>query len=244
MSFKLLAIRPLEGCNPKFLKNLEENRIYQFYNDYEFLDNNGDKIKDFGKGVYKEVKQIKQKKEFSVPENLFDQGQTKINISAIVGKNGSGKSALVELLLVSILELSLKLKKDFIKIDELYDKIDEKKYNENIKKYRDSIKNDLVHINSEIFIEHLRDYNINLKKNKKLICDSSTQSSIFRIKIINNNISFSEVLDSNNSFDYSLNDLENLKIKDFKDYSLKKEYLFLLSKTVAKPSSQQNHLII
>jgi hypothetical protein len=32
MSFKLLAIRPLDGCNPKFLKNLEENRIYQFYN--------------------------------------------------------------------------------------------------------------------------------------------------------------------------------------------------------------------
>lgn len=69
MSFKLLAIRPLKGCNPKFLKNLEENRIYQFYNEYEFQGKNG-KIEKFGKGNNEEVVKIK-KLDQSVPENLF-----------------------------------------------------------------------------------------------------------------------------------------------------------------------------
>lgn len=90
MSFKLLAIRPLEGCNPKFLKNLKENQIYQFYNDYEF-------ILDEKK---KEIIKIKHTQ--TVPENLFNQEKVKINISAIVGKNGSGKSSLVELLICGI----------------------------------------------------------------------------------------------------------------------------------------------
>ncbi|WP_375191132.1 hypothetical protein [Chryseobacterium sp.] len=106
MSFKLLAIRPLDGCNPKFLKNLEENRIYKFYNDYEFLDNDLKEITEFGKRNYKEVKQIKPKENFYVPKNLFDQGKIKINISAIVGKNGSGKSALVELFIAFINNLA------------------------------------------------------------------------------------------------------------------------------------------
>ena len=37
MSFKLIAIRPLSGCNDKFLKNLIPNQIYKFYNEYKFL---------------------------------------------------------------------------------------------------------------------------------------------------------------------------------------------------------------
>ena len=88
MSFKLLAIRPLHKCNTNFRKNLEENRIYQFYNDYEFQDSNGNKITDFSK--YIEVSKIRYNP--IVPKNLFGD---KISISAIVGKNGSGKSALV-----------------------------------------------------------------------------------------------------------------------------------------------------
>ncbi|AMO19400.1 ATP-binding protein [Flavobacterium columnare] len=103
MSFKLLALRPLDGCNEKFLKNLEENRIYQFYNDYTFHDENG-VIKEFGKDNYKEVKKIEYKE--TVPADLYDQGNLKINVSAIVGKNGSGKSALVELLIAFINNLS------------------------------------------------------------------------------------------------------------------------------------------
>ena len=92
MSFKLIAIRPLEGCNEKFLKNLEENRIYQFYNDYEFiLDEKQEKVIEI---IHTQT----------VSENLFGNN---INISAIVGKNGSGKSSLVELLYAFIYYLSI-----------------------------------------------------------------------------------------------------------------------------------------
>ncbi|AND64903.1 hypothetical protein AX766_11150 [Flavobacterium covae] len=118
MSFKLLAIRPLDGCNEKFLKNLEENRIYQFYNDYTFYDENG-VIKEFGKDNYKEVKKIEYKE--TVPADLYNQGQLKINVSAIVGKNGSGKSALTELLFASIYNYSKKNIPEFSKVDKYLD---------------------------------------------------------------------------------------------------------------------------
>jgi predicted ATPase len=116
MSFKLLAIRPLDGCNPKFLKNLEENRIYQFYNDYEFvLDENK-----------KEVIEIKPTP--TIPNNLYGD---KINVSAIVGKNGSGKSALVELLYsglynLSVLEGILKKELNEAKKDESLEQVQNK----------------------------------------------------------------------------------------------------------------------
>ncbi|PKP16294.1 MAG: hypothetical protein CVU07_07415, partial [Bacteroidetes bacterium HGW-Bacteroidetes-23] len=109
MSFKLLAIRPLNDCNEKFLKNLEENRIYKFYNEYHFLDDDDQEISIFGKENFKNVKQVKPFENSTVPEDLFGD---KINISAIVGKNGSGKSAIIELFIVSINQLSLQLKKE------------------------------------------------------------------------------------------------------------------------------------
>lgn len=87
MSFKLLAIRPLKGCDKRFLKNLKEDKIYQFYNEYAFEQNaNGEVIKV-------------NKDKSSVPENLYQLAgsELKINISALVGKNGSGKSSLLEL---------------------------------------------------------------------------------------------------------------------------------------------------
>ena len=102
MSFKLLAIRPLKNCNTKFLKNLEENRIYKFYNDYTFQDAKENEITDFSQLI--QVSNIKY--ESTTPINLYGD---KINISAIVGKNGSGKSALVELFIASINQLSYSL---------------------------------------------------------------------------------------------------------------------------------------
>lgn len=95
MSFKLIAIRPLDGCNKKFLKNLIPNQIYKFYNEYEFYIGES-QITSPIKG---DITRIEYSS--SVPENLYYQGndehKTKINISAIVGKNGSGKSALIDL---------------------------------------------------------------------------------------------------------------------------------------------------
>lgn len=93
MSFKLIAIRPGNECSNRFLKNLIPNQIYQFYNNYEFL------LSEEYEGN-RAVKSIILKDEF---KNFFniDGKSTEVNISAIVGKNGSGKSSLLELLYAS-----------------------------------------------------------------------------------------------------------------------------------------------
>jgi hypothetical protein len=95
MSFKLLAIRPLKGCSARFLKNLEEDRIYKFYNNYSFLDENDNEVRTGGNKITK----IQCKN--SVPETLYEKSGLDIQISALVGKNGSGKSSLLELLYAS-----------------------------------------------------------------------------------------------------------------------------------------------
>ena len=41
VGFKLIAIRALVGCDKRFLKNLTEGEVYQFYNDYKFLNQQG-----------------------------------------------------------------------------------------------------------------------------------------------------------------------------------------------------------
>ena len=101
MSFKLLAIRPLKGCSARFLKNLEEDRIYKFYNDYSFLDENNQEIE----GSDKKVSKIECNN--TVPEKLYEKSRLNIQISALVGKNGSGKSSLLELLSASCYVIAL-----------------------------------------------------------------------------------------------------------------------------------------
>lgn len=170
MSFKLLAIRPLDGCNPKFLKNLEENRIYQFYNDYEFQVEKFKKNDKFDKGNYSPISKIVYKA--STPYNFFDTNEMDINISAIVGKNGSGKSSLVELLYVAFYNLALK--KELIKKEEKLDngivENDLSKLTNNCKKTHDIfskyISDDLKigdaenqNINDKDFINRINDFN-------------------------------------------------------------------------------------
>jgi predicted ATPase len=107
--FKLIAIRPLIGCDRKFLKNLKEGQIYKFYNDFQFLDENYDlidndnfiKFNNHGNKIDNKVFHIR--KQQTVPSNLYKNNKTnedelEINISAIVGMNGSGKSTILELL--------------------------------------------------------------------------------------------------------------------------------------------------
>ena len=90
MSFKLLAIRPLEGCDPEILKGLKPNCIYRFHNEYEYFNKQGEEIEIINKG--EEIHAIKYTE--SVPNDLYGKN---INISAIVGQNGSGKSTLLEI---------------------------------------------------------------------------------------------------------------------------------------------------
>jgi len=85
--FRLIAIRPLKGCNPNYLKTLEEDVYYPFDKSYDITDT-----------------KIKKNKEKNI--SLFDVDNVDLNINAIVGKNGTGKSTIVELLFAFINNLA------------------------------------------------------------------------------------------------------------------------------------------
>jgi predicted ATPase len=93
MGFRLLGVRPLEGCDDKFLKNLEVYKVYPLYNDYKFIYERND-----SKSTVTAIEPLA----VTVPEDFFDVSPLRINISAVVGKNGSGKSTLMELFFWSI----------------------------------------------------------------------------------------------------------------------------------------------
>ncbi|MEK6508512.1 hypothetical protein [Myroides sp. C4067] len=122
MSFKLLAIRPLEGTDPSLLKGLKPNCIYRFYNEYDYLyeydENTGEgksfidyqdqyfkevsnKEDNYLKLENKEIKVIKYNKQ--LPNDFFGKN---INVSAVVGENGSGKSSLLELFYYFLFDFS------------------------------------------------------------------------------------------------------------------------------------------
>jgi len=102
--FKLLAIRPLEGCDAKFRKNLKEGVIYKFYQDYRFFDNNLKEISVNQKNLNEPIVKIESPNQ---EIDLYSQRDLKINISAVVGKNGSGKSSLIELLFAAIYNVGI-----------------------------------------------------------------------------------------------------------------------------------------
>lgn len=89
-NFKLLAIRPLQDCDPNILKILKTDQFYFFDNSYE---------------TTKDKKWIR-KREVNVdyiPQDFFFQNENpdsslrNINVQALVGRNGEGKSSLTEL---------------------------------------------------------------------------------------------------------------------------------------------------
>lgn len=108
MSFQIIAIKPIKGCNKKYLKLLNEDSIYYLYREFA-IDENNDRI-SFEK---------------KTPEQLYDveclnNEKVKISISAISGKNGSGKSTLIELLFLAINNFSFRLNKKNKKADLIY----------------------------------------------------------------------------------------------------------------------------
>jgi energy-coupling factor transporter ATP-binding protein EcfA2 len=81
MSFRIIAIEPQITCNPDLRKVLQEDTIYYLYNNYEIT---GSSIRKLNS---------------TVPGDIFHEGKNRsVNISAIVGRNGSGKSSLMDIL--------------------------------------------------------------------------------------------------------------------------------------------------
>lgn len=88
-TFNFIAVRVLEGCQPHIRKILKENTTYFLRNEY----------------VFDESEQWVRRADGcrAVPADFYSCGKTgnglQINISAIVGQNGDGKSSMVELAL-------------------------------------------------------------------------------------------------------------------------------------------------
>jgi predicted ATP-binding protein involved in virulence len=87
-NFKVLAIRTLDGTNTDLSKVLRPNQIYSFYSCYDF--SNPDAIRYFKQ---------KDVNIYSIKDKDYP---LDINVCAIVGKNGSGKSSIIELLYLAI----------------------------------------------------------------------------------------------------------------------------------------------
>lgn len=103
--FKLLAIRPLEGCNENFRKRLKDGTIYKFYQDYKFLDREKKEISPKNNNMNEPVHSVAPPKELKL---YTKKNSLKINVSAVVGKNGSGKSTLFELFFLVVFLKSAK----------------------------------------------------------------------------------------------------------------------------------------
>lgn len=88
--FRIIGVRPLTKCAPHILKVLQPNTTYFLYNDYE-ENENGNFVRP------KEGANCLDINFFSL--DILNKKTPHISISAIVGKNGDGKSSIVELII-------------------------------------------------------------------------------------------------------------------------------------------------
>lgn len=98
-NFKLIAIIPFKGCDLAFSKVLETGKVYQLHTGYEIiLDPTGEKVESI---------LIDEKK--AAPANLYQLSNgIGLSFSAVVGKNGTGKSSLFELLYRAVYFLGIR----------------------------------------------------------------------------------------------------------------------------------------
>lgn len=89
-NFRIIGLRILKGCDHHIHKVLKEDTTYFFFSGY----------RDAGKDFIERVESVKQ----SAPSNLYDvtmsnNHKVSVEVSAIVGKNGDGKSTILEVML-------------------------------------------------------------------------------------------------------------------------------------------------
>lgn len=99
--FKLIAITPLNGCSNEFSKKLKIGHPYQFYKNYAIeVEDSGDEIKSIIKLDLNKL-----------PDHLYNLSNgISLSISSVIGKNGTGKSTLMELLYQVIYRLAVQEK--------------------------------------------------------------------------------------------------------------------------------------
>jgi hypothetical protein len=110
---KIIAVNILDICADYIKKNLKSDKPYQFYNDYKF-----EEIKKSENDNTPKRYIITKKEELLLSPNFFTSQPESplISISAIVGKNGSGKSALIDIALRLINNFACKILKEKEKI--------------------------------------------------------------------------------------------------------------------------------
>lgn len=95
--FRLLAIIPLQNCDEKFCKNLTIGTQYKLTNNVS-IELNDDKSK---------IERVLIEKKNDTKDLYKLNNEIDIEVSAVVGLNGSGKSALIELLYYFIYAISI-----------------------------------------------------------------------------------------------------------------------------------------
>lgn len=90
--FKLIAIKPLDGCKTYLRKCLVENVMYYLCNDYTIFDG-----KNGSYSISYAHKFIKPLYDDFFATRTLSKNEPRINVCAVVGKNGDGKSSLIEL---------------------------------------------------------------------------------------------------------------------------------------------------
>lgn len=86
--FQIIGIRPLDDCHEDFRKNLKTDRLYLFDQRYKLDYDENNQIVSINYNNQKD----------NIPNNFYSD-KLNIWINAVVGANGSGKSALAELFL-------------------------------------------------------------------------------------------------------------------------------------------------
>ncbi|HTN20455.1 MAG TPA: AAA family ATPase [Pelobium sp.] len=96
--FKLIGIRPITKCDPKICKVIKVGVPYIFYNQYDFSG-----YSDHNRKVLMRPNEIPDIYSFTKSNGE----KLTINISALVGENGSGKSSLIELFYVACYNIAI-----------------------------------------------------------------------------------------------------------------------------------------
>jgi len=171
IQFQLIAIQPLQNCEDKYLKKLHKNELYRFSNKFIIED---DSI------TYDETKEC----------DLFNIDNLKLNINIIVGKNGSGKSTIVELAFMIINNLACflfengKSNTPNYNIKYIEDKLHAKLYFLTEHLYEVEVENDSITIQQYIQTSKL-DTKINFTKNKDYDQNLFNFSSLYYTEHVN-----------------------------------------------------------